>query len=145
MAAAREALRMNRVEHFNQEVDTAVTAIFLVLVTVIAAISFREWYLLLSRRRVADLRESDTILLPDYALAEARPVPVLGIVTIGFALAKELSGEAHLERARQTEATCHCACDVESAAGKMADNAKSPQQLYVEMTEKRFNGVTRCC
>ena len=144
--AAQLAVHKNRVEHFNNIVDAIVTALFLVLVTVIAAISFREWYMLLSRRRAAVLRESEAVMLPDYALAESKTMPVMGMVTLGFALAKELSGEAHLARAQQAAVNCRCEqVSVNLLGDKQAVCARTPEEIYVEMTEKRFNGVNRCC
>ncbi len=143
---ARTAVLRNRIEHFNNIVDAIVTMLFLVLVTIIAAISFREWYMLLSRRRAVDLRESEAVMLPDYAVAESKAAPVMGAVALGFALAKELSGEAHMERAQQAAANCRCEQVAVSLLGdKKAACAKTPEEIYVEMTEKRFNGVNRCC
>jgi carbon starvation protein len=146
LEAAQTAVRKNRLEHFNQMVDTAMVAIFLVLVTIIAAISFREWYMLLSRRHPADLHESEAVMLPDYAMAESRAVPVMGMVTLGFALAKELSGEAHIARAQETAVNCHCAqAGINLLGGKKPACGRTPEELYLEMTEKRFKGVNRCC
>jgi hypothetical protein len=59
-------------------------------------------------------------------------------VALGFVLAKELSGEAQLERARQQATLCAHRHHEQAAA-------KSDAQLYVQVTEQRFNGVRRCC
>ena len=143
---AQLAVHRNRVEHFNNIVDAVVTALFLVLVTIIAAISFREWYMLLSRRRTAVLRESEAVMLPDYAVMESKAVPVMGVVALGLALAKELSGEAHMARAQQAAANCRCEqVSVNLLGDKKAACAKTTEEIYIEMTEKRFNGVNRCC
>jgi len=144
---ATRDLHSNRVLRFNNLLDAFVTAGFLVLVAAIALLSIREWILLLARRKRALLRESEPVWLPDYAIAEARPLPVLSLVALAFALAKELSGEAHFERAQQTAKVCgHCQPDYPGlAAEKETSQRKTDQQLYVELTEKRFNGVTRCC
>ena len=117
------------------------------MVAAIAVLSVREWILLLARRKLALLRESEPVWLPDYAIAEARPLHVLSLFALAFALAKELSGEAHFERAQQTAKVCgHCQPDYGgSAAEKKTSHRKTDQRLYVEVTEKRFNGVTRCC
>ena len=144
--ATQLAVHKNRVEHFNNIVDAVVTMLFLVLVTIITAISFREWYMLLSRRRAAVLRESEAVMLPDYALAESKAAPVMGAVALGLALAKELSGEAHIARAQQAVANCRCEqVSVNLLGDKKSACAKTPEEIYVEMTEKRFNGVNRCC
>jgi hypothetical protein len=53
------------------------------------------------------------------------------LLALAFALVKELSGEADLDRARQTHT---CACE-----------QKSDVKIYTEVTEQRFTGVKRCC
>ena len=144
---ATKELHSNRVLRFNNLLDAFVTAGFLVLVAAIALLSIREWILLLARRKLALLRESEPVWLPDYAIAEARSLHVLSLVALAFALAKELSGEAHFERAQQTAKFCgHCQPhDGGSAAESETSQRRTDQQLYVELTEERFNGVTRCC
>jgi carbon starvation protein len=126
---AKAELPQNRALRFNNLLDAAVTFTFLALVSIILVISVREWLLLLGRRKLADLRESDPVWLPDYAVAEGRPVRLLGLFALSLALAKELSGEAQMERARQHA----CAC------------AQHDAQIYTKIQEERFNGVTRCC
>jgi hypothetical protein len=114
-----------------------VAGAFLVLVSVVVLLSLREWFLLLSRRKSAVLRESEPVWLPDYAVSEAggKFSGVAGTAALTLALAKELSGENQLERAQQAQAH-ECNCD---------EHAKSAEQIYVETTEKRFTGVRRCC
>src|SRR5262249_30646909 len=105
----------------------------------IVVLSVREWILLLARKKVAELRESPPVWLPEYAMAEAKPLRIGTLLALAFALAKELSGENQMEHDRQ--AVQLCGCDhTKSASAKDTD-----KQVYVEMTEKRFNGVTRCC
>jgi carbon starvation protein len=123
----RTAIRL----HANQIIDASVAAIFLILVSAILLISIREWILLLARKKLAELRESEPTWLPDYAVAEAKPLNVFGLVALGFALMKELSGEAQLERAKQQHS---CACE-----------QVSNEKIYAQVTEERFNGVRRCC
>src|SRR5438046_6452107 len=108
MNTAQRALKANRVLYFNNIVDAIVTGVFLTLVVLIVLVSAREWLLLLARKRLAQLRESDPVWLPDYAVAEGRPLHALGLIALGLALAKELSGEAHIERAR---AIVQCPCE----------------------------------
>ncbi|MBP9901075.1 MAG: carbon starvation protein A, partial [Verrucomicrobia bacterium] len=98
------------------------------------------WYLLLARRKPAVLHESEPVWLPDYALVEggAKFGGIAGTAALTLALAKELSGETHLERAQMTQ-TEECQCDHPTAAPKTAS------ELYVETTEQRFNGIRRCC
>ena len=119
---------------FNQLLDAVIAGIFLALLTVIVLISLREWLLLLARKKVAELRETPPVWLPDYAVAEAKPLNFLSLLALGLALVKELSGEAHLERAQRQ------ACECGTAHGE-----KSPAKIYVETTEERFKGVRRCC
>src|SRR5439155_8424641 len=108
--AAEKGLRTNRVLYFNNLLDAGVAAIFLVLVASIVLLSVREWILLLARRKLAVLRESEPVWLPDYALAEAKTLNVVSLLALAFALAKELSGEADLERAQQAASVCAHGC-----------------------------------
>jgi carbon starvation protein len=146
LAAAEKALHENRVLHFNNVLDAFVTGIFLALVAAIVLLSVREWLLLLGRRKLAQLHESEPVWLPDYALAESKPVHMLGLLALAFALAKELSGEADLERAQKAAALCECGHPEHSnlKAGATRPH-KSEGQLYAEATERRWKGVRQCC
>ena len=88
---------------------------------------------MLARKKLAVLQESEPVWLPAYAVAEGKPLRVLGLFALTFALAKELSGEAQMERAQKQV----CECD--------AHADKSVERIYIESTEQRFNGVRRCC
>ncbi len=134
--AAQKALHANRTLRFNNLLDAAVAGIFLVLVTVIVLISLREWMLLLSRRKPAVLHETEPVWLPDYAVVEGgrRFSGAAGTAALALALAREWSGESHLERAQQQQPQAVCQCHRANA-----------QQVYVEATQQRFNGVRRCC
>jgi carbon starvation protein len=130
---ADQTLRNTRTLYFNNLLDAAVAGIFLALVVVIVLLSLREWFLLLSRRKPAVLHETEPVWLPDYAVAEGRPLHIAGTAALALALAKEWSGESHLERAHQhARAVCDC-------------HPANAQQIYVAATEQRFNGVRRCC
>jgi carbon starvation protein len=130
---AHTALRANDTLRFNNVLDAAVAGIFLALVTAIILLSVREWILLLSRRKPAVLHETEPVWLPDYAVAEGKPLHLAGTAALALALAKEWSGESHLERAQQqAQAVCTC-------------HPANTQQIYVEVTKQRFNGVRRCC
>lgn len=119
---------------FNNLLDAAVAGAFLALVAAIVCLSVREWWLLLTRRKAAVLHETDPVWLPDYALKESGPSlrSVTGAAAIALGLARELSGEAHFERARQQ--ACVCACE-----------PHSDQKIFAQVTEDRFDGVRRCC
>ena len=130
---AEQTLRNIRTLYFNNLLDAAVAGIFLALVTAIVLLSLREWWLLLSRRKPAVLHESEPVWLPDYAVAEGQPLHLAGTAALALALAKEWSGESQLEKAQQrAEMACPC-------------HPATAQQVYVETTEQRFNGVRRCC
>ncbi len=141
-ALAQKAVHDNRLLHFNNQLDAAVTAVFLALAVTIVCLSVWEWLCLLRGRRDPVLAETPPVWLPDYAVKEPGQDlrPLAGTVALSIVLAKELSGEASLERARQTSEVCHCENGACAEAGK-----KSDSQLYLEVTEQRFNGVRRCC
>jgi carbon starvation protein len=144
---AEKAIQTNGVLRFNNLLDAAVAGGFLLLVTAIVLLSVREWVLLLSRRKPAVLRETEPVWLPDYAVAEFRPFRLAGVATVAFALAKELSGEAEMDRARQVATLCACEHGKTGClAEKDASHARQANvRLYVEVAEKRFKGIKQCC
>jgi len=139
---AQNAVRENRALRFNNQLDSVVTGIFLTLAATIVFLSVRERILLLRGRREPTLSETAPVWLPAWAVKEpGRNLrPLAGTVALALVLAKELSVEAAMERARKTTEVCHCEVVTHTKAG-----AKSDQQLYLETTEMRFNGVRRCC
>jgi carbon starvation protein len=144
--AAQKALRANHTLRFNNLLDAAVAGIFLALVIAIVLLSLREWFLLLPRRKPAVLHETEPVWLPDYAIVEGgrKFSGAAGAAALALALAKEWSGESHLERAHQCECSRVCEnADVPRTHIRGYD--KTTQQVYVETTEQRFNGVRRCC
>ena len=132
--AAKADYSRNRSLYFNNLLDAGVAGVFLVLVGTIVCVSVREWILLLSGRKAPALRETEPVLLPDYALKETGPNlrTAAGAAAIALGLAKELSGESHFERARQQ--ACVCTCE-----------QHSDQKVFAQVTEAKFNGVRRCC
>jgi carbon starvation protein len=145
--AAEQALRANRVLRFNNRLDAAVAAFFLLLVSAIVLLCVREWILLCARRKPVLLRETNPVWLPQYASAEVKSGRLWGFLTLGFALARELSGEAHFERARLA---AHSSLPGQSPgacpdANSSRELAKSQRLLFVKATEERFKGVRRCC
>jgi carbon starvation protein len=146
IAAATKALRDNRVMHFNSLLDACVAGFFLLMVAIITLLAVWEWILLLMRRRSAALREAEPVWLPEYAVTEPKPLGAMGVVVVGLTLARELSGEAQMERAQQLAAVCHCVPDRIDLLGQRKPGcAKTPGQIYLETTEKRFDGINRCC
>jgi len=132
LAAAPAELARLQTLGFNNLLDAAVAGAFLILVGIIVGLSVREWLLLWSRRKSAVLRETDPVWLPDYALKEAGPNfrTAAGTAAIVLGLTKELSGESHYERARQQA----CACE-----------RRQDQEILIQVTEARYNGIRRCC
>ena len=147
IARAEHALRKNSVLRFNNNLDSVVAACFLVLVSAIVALSVREWILLLVRRKPAVLCETEPVWLPDYAVVESRPLHAVGVATVALALAKELSGEAEMDRARQ--GAIQCECEQGKAGGPTGLSASQARQaearVYLAVAERRFKGVKRCC
>lgn len=138
LAATREALRINGILHFNNILDAIVAGIFLLLVAIITLLSLREWFLLLAGRRTPAVCETEPVWLPAYAVVEPKPVRLAGIIALSVGLAKELSGQAQVERAQQA-AICSC-------PGGEADSARVvAQRTYLATTQHRFNGIRRCC
>jgi carbon starvation protein len=144
---AGQALHTNEVLRFNNRLDAAVAAGFLLLVAAIVLLSVREWVLLLSRRKPALLRETAPVWLPEYAVAEARPLHLAGLATVAFALAKELSGEAEMERACQAVILCECEQGPSARPAEMSGSEprQASARIYVEVAEKRFQGIKQCC
>lgn len=132
LQAAKRAVLNNRVLRFNQYLDAVVAGAFLVLVSIIFVLSVREWLLLVARKRAATLRETEPTWLPDYAIVEGKPSNVLGYVALFIALAKELSGQADVERAQTAQACC-------------AEHEHSQSEIYVATTEARYKSIRRCC
>ena len=139
--AAGKSLSNNRVLRFNLLMDAVVAGVFLVLVGLIALLTAREAVLLLARRKLAILSESKPVWLPDYAIVEARPLHLVGLIALGLAMARELSGQAAIERAEP--ATCCLHDGAVDSTSKNADARRASQ--YVAATERRFNGINRCC
>ena len=130
---------------FNAWLDAGVTAFFLVLVAAIFLISLREWLLLLARKKLSELRETPPTWLPDYAVAESKPLATASLIALGFALLRELSGEAKVDRLEQ-----QCACAEPSGLRLNVDDTPTKpcltrEQAYVRAAEERFEGINRCC
>jgi carbon starvation protein len=145
IAKAAKALRLNGVKRFNNSVDAVATCAFMVLVTLILVLSVREWALLVGRRKPAVLCETPPVWLPDYAVSEGRSLHVAGVAALAFALTKELSGEAELERARQCAGLCECQAAHETREGHNTRMRRASVQVYLDVAEKRYKSVRRCC
>jgi carbon starvation protein len=145
LRAAERALRTNGVLRFNNRLDAVVAAAFLGLVSLIVCLSVWEWAKLLGRRKPAVLSETPPVWLPDYAVAETRPANLVGAAGLAVALARELSGEARLDRECAMAHSSGHACHAEPSAPGSAGSQASRAEHYVKLEEARFNGVRRCC
>jgi carbon starvation protein len=147
IAQAKKAMRDNRTQHFNQTLDAVVAGIFMVLVIVILALSIWEWLKLLSGQRPPQLHEEAPVWLPESAAAGEGRAGALPFLALTVAMARELSGEAAMDRAQAgpvvpTEhvltvgAPCQCA---------PRQGAPSRGEAFVEVAERRFGKFSRCC
>jgi carbon starvation protein len=142
---ALKELKTNRVLRFNNILDAVVAGIFLVLVVAIVLLSVREWILLLARKKLAELRETAPVWLPEYAVAEGKPLRLVSLIALGFALAKELSGQAYLERAQERAERCDCCLEGGSLGQQPPEASVSRGAVYSRATNERFAGIRRCC
>jgi carbon starvation protein len=133
----QKAVRNTHTLVFNNRVDGVVTTIFIALVAAIVLLCLREWYLLLSRRKAAESSETPPVWLdPALDAGGLRPVGVLGAATLAFAMLKEISGEAAIEREQQAAQQCNC---------EEAQTYRGRQNAFLSATNRRFDGVRRCC
>ena len=138
---AEGALKTNRSLRFNNLLNAVVTGTFMSLVLAIVFLSIFEWLALLAKRRVAKLSETEPVWLPDYAVAEGKPVGWWSFFTLGFLLLKEVSGESAVDRAQ----TC-VPLKVDLLGGNDAMAKTQRGQAYVLAAERRFEGgPNRCC
>ena len=146
LAGADKVAGTNRELAFNYRLDAVVTGVFLIMVMLIFLFSLREWILLLARRKLAELRETAPVWLPEYAVVEGKPLPLFQFLMLGLLMVKELSGEAAMDRARRADQVC--ACQEHSAQGKSEASQTEiarERKIYLQVTEKRFKGINRCC
>jgi carbon starvation protein len=160
METARTALQTNRSQQFNQKLDAVVALSFLLLVVAIVALSGREWVQLMGRRHPARLHENPPVWLPEFAATTDSRSGSLPALALLVALARELSGEAAMDRAQAQPAiamnanvplvlpegnpreghsgACHCL-----EAPLRARPTR--EQAYVAVAERRFRSGSRCC
>jgi carbon starvation protein len=146
LAAAKRAIRTNYVLHFNNVLDAGVALVLLLLTAMIVIVSAHQWWLLLTNRKKSELRETDPVWLSPAELSSRDSWRLAGLAPLALALLKELSVEAALERAQQPAVACQCRpAPGEDPAGTAQNRTAPTPQVYVEVTERRFSGVTRCC
>ena len=148
---AQAALKANELARFNTRFDFAITGLFLVFAAAMVAVSVWEWLRLLLGSKLSELRESETVWLPDHALKEGRASSALGVTAIAFALLKEWSGESAVDRAQAAAAACACVTPaaprllIDVPEVRTAVEHTERQQAYVAAAEQRFEGINRCC
>jgi len=143
--SAEKALRTNRILHFNNLLDAAVALVLLMLTASIVTVSLRQWWMLLRRRRLPMLQESSPVWLPMAEVdQQGNRSGLAGMIPLTFALLKELSLEASVERAQQTPAICQSGHQPHVEI-HVSHPLKTRTQAYLEATDHRFKGVTRCC
>jgi carbon starvation protein len=172
-ASPQQLAQLSR-QIFNARLDAWVTLFFLVLVAAIFLISAFEWVQLLRRARSPELSETKPHWLPAYALREGHPGKILGWISLGVALLRELSGEAAVDRAAARHGQSSCACagvprvnllgtgdsasnaaawkaqTLRTAGGADAAGVSPPAidraQAYEEAVNHRYAGrIDRCC
>jgi len=139
---AQKAMGRTRAQIANNRLDAGVTGAFLGLVILIVLLSVWEWIRLLAGWKPAQLRESPAQWLPAGGVVEGRPVQFAGWLLFGLLAAKELSGQAAVERVQARTDACRCG----SGIRLLGDSAgEDPGHAYVEAAEQRLNGPNRCC
>jgi carbon starvation protein len=140
-------IKTNKILRFNLLLNAVVTGTFLSMVCVIVLLSAREWILLVARKKLAQLSESPPVWLPDYQIAESRPLNLMSIAILFFGLIKELTGEAAIDRFASSNISAQCVCQdqVQRAFAKMSAAERSPEDIYLETLEHRFSQPNRCC
>ncbi len=134
---AQKAAHNMRTLVFNNRVDGVVTTIFIGLVAAIVLLCLREWWLLLTRRKAADSSETPPVWLdPSLDAGGLRPVTALGAAALAFTMLKEISGEAAIEREQHAAQQCNC---------EEAQTYRGRQNAFLSATNRRFEGVRRCC
>ena len=144
LAAKNKSITQLSRQQFNLRLNAAVTTFFLALVAGIFLIGLYEWILLLARKKLAVLRETEPTWLPDYAIAETKPLHVAGTAALAFALVREISGEANVDRVQQ-----HCVCVTPERfrinVTEQSAACMTRGEAYQQAAEERFNGINRCC
>jgi carbon starvation protein len=145
IVAARTALHTNRSLHFNNLLDACVAFALLCLTALIVLVGARQWVLLLNRRRSPVLCETQPVWLPISQIAPGSRAGLAAIAPVALALLKELSTEAAFERAQQDQAASLACANCNQTVQPDEHNGRNQAEMYLQVTEHRFKGVTRCC
>ena len=142
--SATLALKNARTLYFNNRVDIVITAVFLILVTVVMILAVLEWCRLLRGRSAAKMHETEVLWLPDSPNRGGSPAALAGIVAIGCGLAKELSGEAAVERAEAANLPV-LRCDPVQNSSDAQHAADCRRRAYLVVLEDKYSKINRCC
>jgi carbon starvation protein len=134
--AAQKALKAQRTIRFNNTVDAAVTAAFIVLVSIIFVLSVYEWWRLIRRVKAPTLSETEPVYLPAEAVANANGAAAFGAVALGLTMIKELSGQAEVDRAMVRAEACDC---------PEARTPRGRQNVFLSSLDERYRTPRRCC
>ncbi len=135
IATARKTLRSAQAQHFNLRLDAIITGAFLCLVSLILALSLREWLRLLRGTIPPKLAETEPVWIDAEPATTGGPVSAMGAIALGLSLLKEVSGEAAVERA--TIQACNCAPENAPPSAR--------RNVFLSTTEARYRGINRCC
>ncbi len=136
---------------FNARLNAWVTLFFLALVAAIVLISAVEWWRLLCGTKPPALSETRPVWLPDYAVVEGRAGaagPTLGGIALAVALARELSGDASVDRAVEVSRACPCLRPVNLLGENRSEDSPplDRARAYQAWLDRRYDGrIDRCC
>ena len=133
-ASLAKKIAANRRLRSNMLTDAAVTGGFLTLVAVLLALTVREAFQLLQRRKEPTLSEDPPVWLAAHDAVKPG-VPVAGMLALGATLFQELSGEAAIERERAIQQV-ECSCP---------RNTNPRANAFLLSAERRFSTPNRCC
>lgn len=146
--ASAKALKSLQTAQINNWVDAGVTIAFLALAATVVALTVLEWIRLWRRERQPDLSETEPVYLSDAALSLEKGVPVMSVAALGFALLRDLSGEAAIDRVEAQ--LIACACQTPEAGEGQASTPTAPKNFrknaFLTATSQRYGpGMNRCC
>ena len=92
------------------------------------------------------LSETKPIWLPNYAVSESAPTKFLGWVSLAIGLAREVSGEAAVDRAAANPVACQCQPKIDLLGTRPPPIPLSRAEAYEKALAQRYDGrVDRCC
>ena len=139
------ATAANRSLRFNYLLDVGVAGTFLVLVALVVIVSAREWLRLIAGRASPRLQETEPVWLP---LGETPPARAgaFGAAALAFALLREISGQAAIDRAASEAETTIV---VRGRQNILLSDQPPPDRdvatPYLAALEHRYSRISRCC